>query len=128
MKTRLPVLLLLILLLTIPACSSNDKGKLNGRWESMNTTQKCVLVFDHAGFGTPRVTISLSGNDANQSQLQPVCSGTYTLLAGDFIEIELDAAWNGLKKHREKITVTGSQLTLRDGDGTTIVFQLTSRY
>ena len=52
----------------------------------------------------------------------PTCSGKYTLLAGDFVEIELDTAWNGLKKHREKITVVGNRLTLRDSDGTTVEF------
>jgi hypothetical protein len=108
---RIGLLLFCLLMLTLPACSSNDRTKLSGRWQSIDATRTCSLRFD----GDGRVTIYL----ADGRNLD----GKYTLLASDFVEVELNESWNGMVNHRERIFVDGSELTLRDADGTTLRFR-----
>lgn len=48
--------------------------------------------------------------------------GRYTLLAGDYVDIELNQAWSGSMRHREKVTLTGSMLILQDSDGSKLSF------
>src|SRR5207244_2180189 len=103
MKRWLFVLLLGLLLPTLSACSSNERARLRGLWQGSAPNNGCSLQFDN----TPgRVTITFANGTS--------VSGTYTLLAGDFVEFELDSSWNGTRKHREKITVIGSTLTMKD--------------
>jgi hypothetical protein len=109
MKTR--SLLLFLMLLAVPACSSNDRWRLDGRWHSNETIPATLLHFD----GTGAVIITL----ASGGELR----GRYTLLAGEYVDIELKEAWNGSKKHRERIKVTDDLLFLRDSDGTSMRFQ-----
>jgi hypothetical protein len=104
-------LLLISLLLVIPACSSNDRWQLHGRWQSTETKPACAIRFDASGV----VTITPPSGEEIR--------GRYSLLAGDYVDIELYETWNGSNKHREKVTINGSGLTLRDSDGTTLHFQ-----
>jgi hypothetical protein len=103
--------LLLAGFLLLPACSANDRWQLHGNWQSTETTPACAIRFDASGI----VTIKPSVGEEIR--------GHYTLLAGDYVDIDLGKSWNGASKHREKIVVTGSVLTLRDTDGTTLHFQ-----
>src|SRR5262249_18267162 len=103
--------LLLVALLFIPACSSNDRWQLHGRWISTETSPSCAIRFDANGVVT---ILPASGEEIR---------GRYTLLAGDYVDIELNQAWSGSMRHREKVTLTGSILTLHDSDGNTLRFQ-----
>jgi hypothetical protein len=108
-KTRL--LILLAFVITLPACSSNDRWKLHGHWQSRETDPPCGLQFDASG----TLAITLSNNE--------MIKGHYTLLAGDYVDFELDKEWNGSKTHREKVFITGTTLNVQDMDGTTMRFQ-----
>ncbi len=103
--------ILLVLLLAVPACSSNDRWRLDGHWHSNDTDPATLVHFN----GTGGVVITLASGEE--------IPGRYTLLAGEYVDIDLHKSWHGLKKHREKIKVSDNVLFLTDSDGTRMRFQ-----
>ena len=112
------VLAILCLVLSVPACSSNNKNKIVGKWRSENgqLPYNGVMTLDFAKDN--RVTITISA-----ASMSKTITGKYKLGAMDFVSFsDLSDPVAGRRTHSETIAITGNTLTMKDFDGTTLRF------
>lgn len=117
LKCCRPVLFVLLLLCC--GCSSKNKGRIEGtKWTSLPTTMNGV----HIPAGLVTLEFTTSGN-LTFTTAGEVFTGRYSLGFGDYVTFSLDQELEGQKVHRQRITVSGNELTLIDSDGTRFKFQ-----
>jgi hypothetical protein len=108
----------IVLVLGVTGCSSNNKGKIEGtKWSSNPTTVK----------GQPIPAGALRLEFTTDGKLTYVAgpmtfTGTYSLGGGDTVTFHLTQDLAGRKTHAEKISISGTTLTMTDSDGTSLSF------
>lgn len=128
MLSRTPRLLLLVPLVCLMGCTSENKGKIEGtRWRS-----EAGSVTSHSPVTSGRVVHLQEGymeldfqNDGGLFYIigGKLYTGKYTLGMGNVVILRLEEPLAGLKTHSEKIVIEGKRLTMTDTDGTTLAFQ-----
>jgi hypothetical protein len=117
LKCCRPVLFVLLLLCC--GCASKNKGRIEGTtWTSLATTMNGVHV--PAGMVTLEFTATgaLTLTTAGERY-----TGRYSLGFGDNVTFSLDQELEGQKVHYQRVSITGTELTLIDSDGTRFKFQ-----
>jgi hypothetical protein len=119
MKTLLnPRLFVVMLVLCLAGCSSDNKGKIEGtKWASQATTVKGTTL----PAGALRFEFGTDGKMKYHIGPQTL-TGTYSLGTGSSVTFTLDQAIEGRKTHLQKITISGKQMTMKDTDGTSLTF------
>jgi len=101
----------------ICGCSSNS-GKIEGtNWTSQATTVKGIPVPK----GAMKLSFNKDGTFVYMAGPQKL-TGSYSLGMGDTVMLHMDQELAGRKDHGEKISITATQLTMTDSDGTSLVF------
>jgi hypothetical protein len=109
---------LLATVILCSGCMSKNKGKIEGTsWSSMAATVKGVSVPP----GTLKLEFGANGKLIYVTPIQTF-TGTYSLGMGDYVTLNLDQELGGKKSHAERVSILGNQLTMRDSDGTEVVF------
>ena len=108
--------LLLVALLSVFGCSSNNKGKIEG-------TKWTGVTFKGAPLRKDAVTLEFRSDKKLIYRVEAqTYSGTYSLGTGDNVSFNFDQELAGRKNHVEKIRVDGNRLTMTDSDGTEVGF------
>jgi hypothetical protein len=113
----LRILAVVCLLMTVPACTSNNKGKIVGKWRSLDgqIPHGGTMTLEFTADG--KVTIEASGVVSKR------ITGKYSLGMSDFVTFsDLSEPVAGRRTHGETVRINGSTLTMRDFDGTTLNF------
>ena len=106
-------------LLLAAGCSSSNKGKIEGtKWTSLAATMKGQPL----PAGILQLTFGKDGSVVYKAGPQTF-TGTYSLGMGSNVTLNLNQDLAGRKKHVEKVTISGNQLTMTDSDGTQLTFQ-----
>jgi hypothetical protein len=114
----LRVLTVACLLVTAAACQSNNKGKIVGKWRSVEgqLPRGGMMVLDFTADG--RVTIEAWNNDVSRR-----VTGRYRLYVSDYVHFsELSEPIAGFRSHSETVRINGNILTMSDFDGRTLDF------
>jgi hypothetical protein len=129
MFTRLARLLVVVPLLCLTGCTSENKGKIEGtKWrsEAGNVFAKNSNPLNGKTVFLPAGYMELDFHqDGSLFYIiaGKLHSGTYALGLGNIVVLHLDEPVAGLKMHSEKITIEGRRLTMTDTDGTSLKFQ-----
>jgi uncharacterized protein (TIGR03066 family) len=106
--------------LCVTACSSNNKGKIVGKWKA-NVVEKpgeampkgAEVVFEFTEDGRFTISVELGG----QSLLK-AASGKYALGFGDTVTLtELSPPVDGKTQSRERISINGDTMTIDSEKG-----------
>jgi hypothetical protein len=112
-------LFLLLPLVAVLGCSSNNRGKIEGtNWRSDHNTYKGMAVPDgflKLNFHTDGTMIYRAGANT--------FSGKYYLGPGNAVTFELDQSLGGRKTHIESIAISDDRMKVVDGDGTEATFR-----
>lgn len=116
-------LAVLLSLLLVGGCSSNNKGKIEGTtWINGVSTIKAGQV--PAGMITLEFrtdgTFSMIAKDPTGKNVGG--NGTYSVGYGDYVTLTFDKPLEGQKTHRQKIVINGDNMQFIDSDGTTLNF------
>ena len=114
------------LLLAVPACMSNNKGKIVGKWESTGGSALQVpgappmfMTLDFKADGAFTMAVGAQGMGVVKT-----INGKYSLGFGDSVTLSnLSEPIAGHTTHRETITIVGNQLTMKDSDGKFVTFK-----
>lgn len=113
-------LVVVALALLSAGCSSN-KGKIEGtKWSSQAGVVKGINLPPgtlHLSFGTDGSLVYTVGPQAY--------TGKYSLGMGPNVTFKFEQDLSGRKVHVEKLTISGTQLTMTDSDGTQLTFNKT---
>jgi hypothetical protein len=111
-------LVVILLVLGVVGCSSNNKGKIEGtKWRSVASNVKGQTI--EAG----ALTLEFRADGGLTYVAGPqTFTGTYSLGFGDNVTLNLNQDLAGRKKHVEKVVIKGDQLTMTDSDGTAMTF------
>jgi hypothetical protein len=108
---------LLIAVLLVSGCSSNNTGKIEGTWTSINSTIKGMNIVSGTAFlqftKGGKLTFSANGR---------TWTGTYSLGMGDVVTMTFDKELAGRKSHHETVVIKDNLLTMIDSDGTRMSF------
>jgi len=109
-----------VLCLSMAACSSNNQGKIEGKWQATDAPgglpPGASLVLEFTKDGKMIMTMS-------QGMRHQELRGTYKLKSGDTVEMNFDQEFAGRKSHSETITIKGDEMTMTDSDGKTGKFK-----
>jgi hypothetical protein len=112
---------LLATIILCSGCMSKNKGKIEGTsWSSMAASVKGISVPP----GAAKLEFGVNGKLIYVTPIQTF-TGTYSLGMGDYVTLNLDQELAGRKSHAEHVNIIGNQLTMRDSDGTEVVFNKT---
>jgi uncharacterized protein (TIGR03066 family) len=104
-------------LFVLSGCSSNNTGKIVGKWEMVSG--RPAGASEKWGFTSDRkVSVKMSIGARNN-----LLTGTYTLGSGDTVELHLDQEFGGSKHHAIAMHIQGKELTMSDPDGTKATFK-----
>ena len=107
-----------VLVLGVTGCSSNNKGKIEGtKWSSNAGNVKGQPL----PAGALRLEFTSDGK-LTYTAGPKTFTGTYSLGGGDTVTFHLNQDLAGRKTHPEKISISGTTLTMTDGDGTSLSF------
>lgn len=129
-----PVLFVACAALFLTGCSSNNKGKIVGKWKSTNLpdtagkdketlklAEEVALIFEFTEGGkmTGTASITMFG----QTQTKQVMSADYSLGSGDWVFFSnIQSDKSGLKKSRDKIVINGDTMTIDTEKGEKLTF------
>jgi uncharacterized protein (TIGR03066 family) len=106
-----------LLLLLVPACSSNNKDKIVGKWKlvSVPASVPFDMVWEFKSDGNLILTVQALGLSQN-------ITGKYRLKSGDTVEItDLSESMPGEgKKLRRDFLINGDDMTMKGSDGKTV--------
>lgn len=138
---RIAPLVLLACAGLVAGCSSNNKGKIEGRWKFVSVpgvdekmvqqlaAEKVYLFVDFSPNGTMTLGAASEDKDVqqrlNQSGEKVTMSCKYKLLSGDDVEFydlpkemqEKGGLFGSKDRARTKVKVTGDTMTMTDPDG-----------
>jgi hypothetical protein len=98
-----------VLALFAAGCSSNNKGKIVGKWQAKGVP----LVFEFTADG--KFSATALGSTITQ--------GRYSLGAGDTVNLsDLSPALEGKTRSREKITINGDTMTVAGNKSADMTF------
>src|SRR6516225_10011222 len=104
-------------LLSLPGCSSNNTGKIVGKWElTGGRPPGASEIWQFTADG--KVSVKMSIRARNKS-----LKGTYTLGSGDTVQLHFDEEIGGSKHHSQIMQIKGDELTMSDPDGTKATFK-----
>ncbi len=105
------------LLLPLAGCSSNNTGKIVGKWElTGGRPPGATEIWEFTADG--KVSVKMSIGARNKS-----LKGTYTLGSGDSVQLHFDEEIGGSKDHGQTVQIKGDELTMIDPDGTKATFK-----
>jgi hypothetical protein len=108
-----------LIVILLVGCESTNKGKIEGtKWENEAAT---VDGKDLPG-GRIKLEFGSDGKLVYDVVVAQRYNGTYSLGMGDNVTFNLDQEIKGQKQHREKISITGDRLTMKDPGGTAMSF------
>jgi hypothetical protein len=112
------------LLVAVPACASNNKGKIVGKWQITGGTAipgampaEVISVVEFTADGKFNWTASGPGGT------QTITAGNYSLGWGDNVSLSNlnpavpQASGGTATRASEKVTITGDQMKMTDPDG-----------
>lgn len=112
--------------LVATACSSNNKGKIEGKWKATSIPDMPAgvpagavqMVMEFTADGKMVMNMELLGTK------QEVMSADYSLGSGDWVFFTnmKPTPKDGKTKSKDKITITGDNLTIDDEKGKTMSF------
>jgi hypothetical protein len=105
-------------LLVVPGCSSNNSGKIVGKWSSEASKVKGINLPE----GALQLEFRQDGGLVYRAG-PATFEGTYSLGSGDTVTFHLKQELQGKKDHSEKIVISGDKLTMTDADGTSLTFK-----
>jgi uncharacterized protein (TIGR03066 family) len=98
------------LLLALPACASNNKGKIVGKWETLpgEVPNGGVMTLEFMADGAMRLTVGI------EKMILKDIKGKYSLGMGDTVMLSaLSEPLEGQTASKEIITITGDKMTLQ---------------
>jgi hypothetical protein len=109
----------LVVCLAGVGCSSNNKGKIEGtKWISISQLVKGQMLPEGA------LTLDFRADGTLTYKAGPqTLTGKYTLGSGDRVNLYLDQALAGSKKHVETVKINANELEMIDFDGTAAKFK-----
>jgi uncharacterized protein (TIGR03066 family) len=104
-------------LLLLSGCSSNNTGKIVGKWEmTSGRPPGASESWEFTADGKVSVNMSIGAR-------HKLLKGTYTLGSGDTVDLHLDEEFGGSKHHSMAMQIKGEELTMSDPDGTKATFK-----
>jgi hypothetical protein len=115
--------LVLISLVLITGCSSNNAGKIEGTaWKSLAVPGDEFEDGQPLRAGAVKVEFTKGGTVYLRGPLG-VFDGKYTLDSGDWVTLHLDRELEGKKTHRERVVINGGRMTMIGSDGVPVEFE-----
>ncbi len=140
-RLRLPAVVAVCgLALLLSGCGSNNKGKIEGKWKMISSSQKnadfdqlqavgVTMAFDFKADGTFAVEF-VPLDDKPESKMAAQIAGTglagkevsgkYTLAGGDKVNFSGAKDIFKGKAATSNVTINGDSMTMKDPDGTTL--------
>jgi uncharacterized protein (TIGR03066 family) len=104
-------------LLSLPGCSSNNTGKIVGKWElTGGRPPGASEIWEFTADG--KVSVKMSIGVRNKS-----LNGTYTLGSGDTVELHFDEVFGGSNHHSQTMQIKGDELTMSETNNTKATFK-----
>ena len=124
--SRPMLLVVCALALSLASCSSNNKGKIVGKWKATSATDGAGgaaadmlnLVMEFTADGNAVMTMSAGG------KAETLLTAKYTLGTGDWVTLTaITPAKDGKAKSKDKIKISGDTMTIEgDGKGNVMTF------